>query len=78
MVTQIVNAVPPSQESITKDGERANGLGEVHAHEAADAGTLDFQNIVVRADGEVVARKGDSEVRKVVTFGAVNCVLAVE
>ncbi len=32
-----------------------NWLREIHAHEGADAGALNFQNVVVTGDGEIVA-----------------------
>lgn len=64
VVAQVVNAVPLAQECVTQDGQRTHGLGEVHAHEAADAGTLNFQNVVIGADGEVVAAEGEGQVRQ--------------
>lgn len=76
-VTQVVDAVPLAEESITKDSKRADWLREVHAHERADARSLDFQNVVESADGEVVSAQSDSEIGERVTLGAVDSVLTV-
>lgn len=74
----VINAIPGSEEGITEDGERANGLGEIHSHEAADTGSLDFKDIVKGSDGEVVAGEGEGDIRKRVTLAAVERVLSVE
>lgn len=61
-VAQVVDAVPPAQESIAEDSERAHRLGEVHTHEGANAGALHLKDVVVRADGEVVTAQGNGQV----------------
>lgn len=76
-VAQVVDAVPLAKESISKDSERTDRLREVHAHEGADARSLDFQNVVESGDGEVVSTQGDGEVGKRVTLGAFDSVLTV-
>lgn len=75
--SEVINGVPSPEESITQDGERASGLWEVHTHEGRDARALNLEDIVVWADGEVVAGKGEGQVRKRVTLAAVDGVLAV-
>lgn len=77
VVAQVVDAVPAAQESITQNGQRANRLGEVHAHKRADAGALDLENVVVGSDGEVVASQGEGQVGQVSTLVTVDSVLAV-
>ena len=42
VVAKVIDAVPFAQERVTQNGQWADGLGEVHAHEAADAGALDL------------------------------------
>lgn len=78
VVAQVVHAVVPTKERITQDGQGANGLGEVHAHEAADARALDLQNVVVGTDSEVVATEGKGEVGKRVTLLTFDGVLSSE
>lgn len=78
VLAKVVNAVPLAQERVTKNGQRTNGLGEVHSHEAADAGALNLQDVVVGGDGEVVTAQSEGEVRQRITGGAVNGVLASE
>src|SRR5687768_4959853 len=77
-LAEIIHTVPLSQESITEDGKRANWLGEVHAHETADARSLDFKDVVVGADGEVKAGEGEAEVGKRITLVALDGVLSIE
>lgn len=76
-VAQVVDAVPLAEESITKDSKRTDRLREVHAHESAYARSLDFQNVVESADGEVVSAQGDGEVGERVTLGTVDSILTV-
>lgn len=76
-VAQVVDAVPLAEESITKDGKRTDRLREVHAHESANARSLDLQDVVESADGEVVSAQGDGEVGERVTLGTVDSVLTV-
>jgi hypothetical protein len=76
-VAQVIDAVPLAKESISKDGERTDRLGEIHAHEGTDARSLDFQNVVESGDGEVVSTQGNGKVGKRVTLGAVDSVLTV-
>lgn len=77
VVANIVDGVVFPEESVTKDDERASRLGDVEAHEGADAATLDLKNVVVRANGEVVTGEGEGEVGERVTLLALNSVLAV-
>lgn len=78
VVAKVIDAVPFAQERVTKNGQRADGLGEVHSHEAADARALNLQDVVVRSDSEVVAAQSECEVRQRVTGSTVNGVLASE
>lgn len=75
---QVIDRVPLPEESITQNGERTHGLGEVHAHEGGDAGALNLKDVVERANGEVVAGQRKGEVGQTVALVAVNGVLAVE
>lgn len=77
IVTQVVDAIPSPQESITKNGQRANGFREIHAHERADTRTLYFENVVIGADGKVMASQGQSKVGKRSFLGAVDGVLPI-
>jgi len=77
VVADIVNGVVFPEESVTENGERASWLRNVEAHEGADAAALNLEDVVVRADGEVVAGKGESKVRERVTLVALDGVLAV-
>lgn len=63
---------------ITKDSKRTGRSREIHAHETADAGSLDFEDIVVGRDGEVVAAQSEADVWKRVTLVAFDSVLTVE
>lgn len=63
---------------VTKNGERAGGSGEIHAHEAADAGALNLENIIIRRDGEIVATEGEADVGERITLLTFHRVLAVE
>lgn len=76
VVAQVVHAVPFPEESVTQDGKRAHRLGEVHAHEGADAGALHLKDVVVRSDGEVVAAQVEGKVRQRGALVAVDRVLA--
>lgn len=78
MVAQVVDTVPLAQESVTQNGQRTHRLGEIHAHEAANAGALDLQNVVVSGDGEVVAAESESHVRQRVTLLTLDSVLSSE
>lgn len=77
VVANVIDTVPAAQERVTEDGQGANGLGEVHAHEAANAGTLDLQDVVKGADLEGVTSQSEGKVRQGVTLSAVHGVLAV-
>lgn len=77
VVAEVIDRVPPPQEGIAENGERTCRLWKVHAEEGRDAGALDLQDVVVRADGEVVAGQGESQVREGVALVAVDGVLAV-
>lgn len=76
-IAQVIDAVPFPEESIAQNGQGPHGLGEVHAHEGANAGTLDFENVVIRANGEVVASQCHGKVGQRVALRAVDSVLAV-
>ena len=78
VITEIVDAIPSAQEGITEDSEGAYRLGEIHSHEATDTRTLDFQDVVIGSDGEVVASESEGEVWKRITLLALNSVLAIE
>ena len=73
---KVINTVPPSQESIAQNGQGANGLGEVHAHEGTNARAGDLKGVVERGDGEVVAAQDKADVRHRRALVAVNGVLA--
>ena len=77
VVADIVNGVVFPEESVTEDDEGTSRLRDVEAHERADAAALDLKDVVVRADGEVVAGEGEGEVGERVTLLALNGVLAV-
>jgi hypothetical protein len=77
VLAEVVDGVPSSQESIAKDGQGAHGLGEVHAHDGGDTAALDLQDVVVRADGEVIAAQREGDIGELVTDSAVDSVLAV-
>lgn len=78
VVAKVIDAVPLAQERISQDGQRTNRLREVHAHETADAGALELKDVVVGADGEIVAAKGESEIRQGVNSSTINAVLSSE
>ncbi len=78
VVAEVVHAVPLPQESISQDCEGSDGLGEVHRHEGADAGALNFEDIVVRGNGEVGTGQGEGKVWKGVSLVAFDCVLSIE
>ena len=75
-VAKVIHTVPLPQESISQDGQGADGLREVHTHEGTHAGALNLQSVVVRGDGELVAAQTKSEVGQGRTLLAVNIVLA--
>jgi hypothetical protein len=77
VVANVVDGVVFPKESIAENGERSSWLWDVEAHEGADAATLNLKNVVVRANGEVVAGKGEGEVGERVTLVALDGVLAV-
>jgi hypothetical protein len=77
VVANIVDGVPFPEECIAEDDKRASRLGDVEAHEGADAAALNLKDVVVRTDGEVVAGEGEGEVGEGVTLLALNGVLAV-
>jgi hypothetical protein len=62
VVTDIIDTVPATQEGVTQNSKGTHRLGEVHAHEAADAGALDLQDVVIGANSELVATQGEGEV----------------
>lgn len=78
VIANVVDRVPPAQESVTENGERAGGLGEVHAHKGRDARALDLEDVVKGGNGEVVASQGKRQVGQTVTLVTVNGVLTVE
>lgn len=78
VVTDIIDTVPAAQEGITQDSKGTHRLGEVHAHEAADAGALDLQDVVVGANSELVTTQGEGEVGQRVTLVALDTVLTSE
>lgn len=74
----VVHAVPLAQERVTQNGQGTNGLGEVHAHEAADTRTLDLESVVEGTDSEVVAGESEGDVGQGATLITVHAVLASE
>lgn len=78
VVTDVVDTVPAAQEGITQNSKGTHRLWEVHAHEAADAGALDLQDVVVGANGELVTTQGEGEVRQRVTLVTLDTVLTSE
>ena len=78
VVAKVVDRVPLPQESITENDQGTGGLWDIQAHEGADAAALDLEDVVVRADGEVVAGESEGEIGKRVTLVALDGVLAVE
>jgi hypothetical protein len=77
VVANIVDRVVFPEESVTENDQGASRLGDVEAHEGADAAALNLEDVIVRADGEVVPGKGEGEVGKRVTLLALDAVLAV-
>jgi hypothetical protein len=77
VVAKIIDTVPAAQEGVTQDSQGTHGLGEIHAHEATDAGALDLENIVVGTNLEGVAGQGEGDVGQRVPSGTVHGVLAV-
>jgi hypothetical protein len=78
VVASVVDRVPPPEEGVTENGERTNRLREVHSHECRDARTLNLEDVVVSADGEVVASERKGEVGQTINFIALDRVLSVE
>lgn len=77
-LAQVVDGIPPAQEGITQDSQRANRSREVHAHEGGDTASLNLEDVVKGADGKVVAAELEADVGQAVTDGAVDGVLAIE
>lgn len=75
VVTDIIDTVPAAQEGIAQNSKGTHRLGEVHAHEAADAGALDLQDVVVGANSELVAAQSEGEVGQRVPLVALDTVL---
>lgn len=78
VVTDIIDTVPAAQEGITQNSQRTHRLGEVHAHEAADAGALDLQDVIEGANSELVAAQGEGEVGQRVPLVTLDTVLTSE
>jgi len=78
IITQVIDRVVSSQECITQYGEGPYGLREVHTHEGANTRTLNFKNVVIGSDGEVVTSKGEGEIWERVALLAFNAVLSIE
>ena len=78
VVTDIIDTVPAAQEGISQNSKGTHRLREVHAHEAADAGALDLQDVVVGANSELVTAQGEGEVGQRVPLVAIDTVLASE
>lgn len=78
VVTDIIDTVPAAQEGITQDSKGTHRLGEVHAHEATNAGALDLKDVVVGANGELVTTQGEGEIGQRVTLVTLDTVLASE
>ena len=74
-VAKVIHTVPLPQESISQDGQGADGLREVHTHEGAHAAALNLQGVVVGGDGELVATQTKGEVGQGRALLAVNIVL---
>lgn len=77
VVTQIINRVPSSQESITQDGEGSYRLRKVHSHDSADASALHLKNIVIGTNCKLVTGEGEGKIGKRVAFRAFNSKLSV-
>lgn len=74
---EIIHAVPPPQERITKDSQRANRLGHVHSHEGRHAASAHLKDIIMSAEGEIVASKGEGDIWEIIALLAVDGVLPV-
>lgn len=75
---EIIHAVPPSQERITKDSQWANWLGHIHSHKGGHAASAHLEDVIVSAEGEVVTGEGEGDIWEVIALLAVDAVLAVE
>lgn len=78
VLLQVVNGVPFAKESITKNGEWASWLWNIHTHESRNAGALDLKNVIKWTDGEVMASEGEGEIWQAVALVALHGVLAVK
>lgn len=78
VITQIIHRVPLAQERITQDSQRPGRFRDINALEGRDTRTLHVEDVVLGADGEVVAGEGEGQVREGVAGLAVDGVLAVE
>lgn len=77
VAAEVVDGVVSAEESITENGKRTSRGGDIEAHEGRDTRTLDLKDVVVGANGEVVAGQGEAEVRERVTRAALDSVLAI-
>lgn len=64
VVAQVVDGVPFAEEGITKNDKGAGRRGDVKAGESGDTLALDLENVLVGANGEVVAGERESQIRK--------------
>lgn len=60
VLAEVIDGIVLPQEGITKNGQRADRGGEIHAHDGTDTRTLDLKNVVIGSNGEVVACQGVS------------------
>jgi hypothetical protein len=78
IVAEIINRVPLPQESISKNSKRTYRLREIHAHECRDARALNFEDVVERSDGEIVAGKSETHVGEAISLLAINRILSIK
>lgn len=76
MIAHIVDGVPSPQEGIAKDSQGANRFGEIHSHEGRNATSLYLEDIIVRADGEVMTGESKGDIGESVACAAINGVLS--